>query len=272
MRVKKDTSRWYCFSSSTSARSKSAEKMSRTTRTERSASWKTSSGAVASSTRFCRTSWSLNRYCSSRSKSSRLAPEAAVRTIAPPPLQVEAAGLAAQALALVVVEALGDADALAGRRVDHVAPRDGEVHRQARALGLQRVLDDLHDDLLPGLEQVADLLAALLAAAAAGRLDARAARSRRRAGSRSCRGRCRRRRPRGRAGRCRPCPCRCCPRWSGCRGARSRARRRDSRRRGSSRAGRPDLAAPGVPVDSSSATRVSPRSTLTRTCFFKRFS
>jgi len=47
--------------------------------------WKTSAGAVASSTRFSRTSCSLNRYCSSRSKSARLAPCAAVRMIAPPP-------------------------------------------------------------------------------------------------------------------------------------------------------------------------------------------
>ena len=43
--------------------------------------------------------------------------------IAPPPFEVEALGLLAQALALLVVEALGDADALAGRRVDHVAAR-----------------------------------------------------------------------------------------------------------------------------------------------------
>ena len=46
--VKNDTSRWCCCSSSTIARSKCAEKMSRTTRTDRSASWKTRSGAVVS--------------------------------------------------------------------------------------------------------------------------------------------------------------------------------------------------------------------------------
>src|SRR3954451_21447540 len=87
-------------------------------------------------------------------------------------VEVEPLGGAAQTLALLVVEALGDADPLAGRRVDHVAPRDGELHRQARALGLQRVLDDLDDDLLTGLEQVGDLLATVLAAPAPGRLDA----------------------------------------------------------------------------------------------------
>ena len=133
--------------------------MSRTTRTDRSASWKTSAGALASSTRFSRTSWSLKRYCSSRSKSSRLAPCAAVRMIAPPPCRSSALASLAQAVALLVLQALGDADALAGGRVDHVAPGDGQLHRQARALGLERVLDDLHDDLLAGLEQVGDLLA-----------------------------------------------------------------------------------------------------------------
>ena len=81
--------------------------------------------------------------------------------------QVEALGLAAQALALLVVEAPRDADALAGRRVDHVAPGDRELHAQPRALALQRVLDDLHDDLLAGLDELGDLRAALLAAAAA---------------------------------------------------------------------------------------------------------
>ena len=88
-------------------------------------------------------------------------------------VQVQALGLAAQAVALLVVEALGDADALAGRRVDHVAAGDRQVHRQARALGLQRVLDDLDHDLLAGLEQLADRLALRAGAAAARDLDAR---------------------------------------------------------------------------------------------------
>src|SRR4051795_8695716 len=172
-------SRWCCFSSSTTAFSKCSEKMSRTTRTERSASWNTSDGAGEVSTRCSRTSWSLKRYCSSRSKSSRLAPDAGVRMIAAPssrsrplgagrrrggrpyarPAAVEVQALAGppEALALLVVEALRHADALAGRRVDHVAPGDGQLHREARALGLERVLDDLDDDLLAGLEQVGDL-------------------------------------------------------------------------------------------------------------------
>ena len=242
--------------------------MSRTTRTERSASWKTSAGAGVSSTRFWSTSCSLCRYCSSRSKSARLAPCAAVRMIAPPPLQVELLRLLAQAVALLVVEAARHADALAGGRVDHVAAGDRQLHRQPRALGLQRVLDDLHDDLLAGLEQVGDLRCRPCrrrGRAAASRRPA--ARSRRRAGSRSSRGRCRRTRPRGRRGRCRPGPCRCCRRSSGRRGARGRARRRGSRALGSLAARRAPPWTPGYPVASSSATRVSPRSTLTSTCF-----
>ena len=79
--------------------------------------------------------------------------------------EVELGGLPAQALALRVLQAPGDADALAGGGVDHVAPGDRQIHRQARALGLQRVLDHLHDDLLARLEQLGDLL--LRAAAAA---------------------------------------------------------------------------------------------------------
>ena len=59
-------------------------------------------------------------------------------------------------------------------RVDHVAARDRQLHREPRALCLHRVLDDLHDDVLAGLQQIADLAAlAARAAAAPGRVDAR---------------------------------------------------------------------------------------------------
>ena len=88
-------------------------------------------------------------------------------------VELEVGGLAAQPFALAVLQATRDAHALAGGRVDHVAPGDRQLHRQARALGLQRVLDDLHDDLLAGLEQVGDLAPAASAAPALGRLDAR---------------------------------------------------------------------------------------------------
>ena len=87
--------------------------------------------------------------------------------------EVELLGLRAQARALGVVEPARDADALAGRRVDHVATGDRELHRQPRALGLERVLDDLHDDLLPRPEQVGDPRPGLLATAALHLLDSR---------------------------------------------------------------------------------------------------
>ena len=88
--------------------------------------------------------------------------------------QVELLGLLAQAVALLVLEPAGDADALAGGREHHVAPGDRDLHRQARALGLQGVLDDLDDDLLPRLEQVGDAGSARSGAAAAlDLLDAR---------------------------------------------------------------------------------------------------
>ena len=147
-------------------------------------------------------------------------------------LQVELGGLLAQPLALLVVEPARDADALAERRVHHVAPGDRQVHRQPRALGLQRVLDDLDDDLLPGLEHVGDLPACRGRRRGRGAAPRRpAARSRRRAGSRSSPARCRRTRPRARRARCRRGPCRCCRRSSARRGAPGTARRRDSRRR-----------------------------------------
>jgi hypothetical protein len=86
--------------------------------------------------------------------------------------EVELLGLGGAA-ALLVLEPARDADALAVGRVDHVAAGDRELHGEPRALGLERVLDDLHDDLLPRLEQVGDARAGLLAAAALHLLDAR---------------------------------------------------------------------------------------------------
>ncbi len=87
--------------------------------------------------------------------------------------QVEALGLLAQAGALFVLKALGDPDALAGRRVDHVTACDRQVHRQARALGLERVLDDLDDHFLPGFEHLADRLALGPGVTTTGHLDPR---------------------------------------------------------------------------------------------------
>ena len=147
--------------------------MSRTTRTERSASWKTSAGAVLSFTRCCSTSLSLNRYCSSRSKSPRVAPWAAVRMIAPPPPRSSCLASWRRRWRSASSSRRETPTPSPVGRVDHVAPGDGQLHREPRALGLERVLDDLHDDLLPGPEQVGDARAGLLAAAALHLLDAR---------------------------------------------------------------------------------------------------
>src|SRR5262249_1053040 len=51
-------------------------------------------------------------------------------------------------------------DARALRRVDQVTAGDRDVHREPRALGLERVLDDLDDDLLAGFDQLVDATAA----------------------------------------------------------------------------------------------------------------
>ena len=122
--------------------------MSRTTRTDRSASWKTISGAVASSTRLLEDLVELEQVLQLALEVLALGALRGGADDRAAALEVEALDLLAQPLALLVVEALGDADALARRGVDHVAAGDRQLHRQPRALGLQRVLDDLDDDLL----------------------------------------------------------------------------------------------------------------------------
>ena len=173
MRVKNDVRRWCCFSSSTTALLEvGREDVAHDAHGQVGLLEDHAPGATASSARLTSTSWSLCRYMQLALEVRALG---AVRRGADDraaAAEVEAADLLAQPLALLVVEALGDADALARRGVDHVAAGDRQLHRQARALRLQRVLDDLDDDLLAGLEQVGDLLAALLAAAAPRRLDA----------------------------------------------------------------------------------------------------
>ena len=174
MREKNDSSRWCCLGSSTIARSNAAEKMSRTTRTDRSASWKTSAGAGRLLDALLEHLVELEQVQQLALEVGALGALGGGADDRAGALEVELGGLLAQPLALLVVEPARDADALAVRGVDHVAPGDREVHRQPRALGLQRVLDDLDDDLLAGLEHVGDLAAvAPGAAAAARRLDAR---------------------------------------------------------------------------------------------------
>ena len=145
--------------------------MSRTTRTERSASWKTSAGAGGVLDALLEDLVELEQVLQ---LALEIRPRGAVRRRADDraaAAQVELLGLLAKPVALLVLQPARDADALARGRVDHVAPGDRELHAQPRALGLQRVLDDLDDDLLPGLEQIGDARAA--AATALGLLDAR---------------------------------------------------------------------------------------------------
>ena len=59
-------------------------------------------------------------------------------------------------LALGVREAAAGAHPGAERHVHEVAAGDRELHRQPGPLGLQRVLDDLHEDLLARLDQLVD--------------------------------------------------------------------------------------------------------------------
>ena len=70
----------------------------------------------------------------------------------------------AQPVALGFGQPPADADAAALRGVDEVAAGDRDVHREPGALRLQRVLDHLDDDLLPGLDQLVDPFAAAAAA------------------------------------------------------------------------------------------------------------
>ena len=76
------------------------------------------------------------------------APCAAVRMIKPALLELQPRGELAQPLALLVGQPARDADAVAVRHVHEVAARDRDLHREARALRPDRVLGDLHDDLL----------------------------------------------------------------------------------------------------------------------------
>ena len=173
MRVKKETRRWYCFSSSTTARSKCVgEDVAHDAHGE--------VGLLEDHGRGLGLLDALLEHLVELEQVLQLALEVVAlgalgrgaddRAAA---AEVELGRLLAQAVALLVVEPARDADALAGGRVDHVAPGDRELHRQARALGLQRVLDDLDDDLLPGLEQVGDAAPVAAPAPAARDLDAR---------------------------------------------------------------------------------------------------
>ena len=100
------------------------------------------------------------RKTRSRSTSSAEAPSAAVRTMIAALLRRDRLDDVAQADALVVVEASGDAQAFAARDEDDEAARERDLGRQPRALRLHRVLDRLDEDLLVALQEVLDLAAA----------------------------------------------------------------------------------------------------------------
>ena len=92
--------------------------------------------------------------------SSADAPSAAVRTMIPPFFGAIALTMSRSRIALVVVEAPGDAQAFAARDEDDEAARERDLGRQAGALRLHRVLDRLDEDLLVALQEVLDLAAA----------------------------------------------------------------------------------------------------------------
>ena len=78
-------------------------------------------------------------------------------------LRVEPLDDLLQARALRVVEPPRDAEALALRDEDEEAAGKRDLGREPRALRLHRILDRLHEQLLPARDQVGDLLAVPLA-------------------------------------------------------------------------------------------------------------
>ena len=132
-------------------------------------------------------------------------------------LDLERLGQLAQPLALAVGKAPAHARAgLAVGREHEEAAGDGELHRHPRPLRPHRVLHDLDQHLLAGLQELVDLAAAARAAT----MSRRGRPRRSRAGSRFAGGRGRRTPPPSRAARCRSSPCRCCPPATPGRGAR----------------------------------------------------
>ena len=179
-------------------------------------------------------------------------PSPAVRMMKPRSLRPDALDDLAQPAPLAVrVDAARHADALRPGRQHEVAAGDRDVGGDARALGADRLLGDLDQDLLALLDQGADVgrrraapVAAAPAPAAAAVLAVDAPRcprrSRRRRGRPPSRGRCRRRPP-------------ACPAAPGSRAPSRRSRRRSGwwrarcggRRAGSSR-GSPPGSRPGL--------------------------
>ena len=146
------------------APSNSSTSTSRTTRIERSASWKTIWPTSDFSARSCDDLVEAVQVGDLADEVLLLGALGSGADDHAALADVDLVDQLAEAGPLAVGEALGDADPAALRHVDEVAARDRELHREARALGLQRVLDDLDDDLLAGLDQLVDPAAPAAAA------------------------------------------------------------------------------------------------------------
>ncbi len=77
----------------------------------------------------------------------------------------------AQAIALGALELLGHADTVAARCEHHEAAGQRDVHRETRALRSHRILGDLDEDVLAGLDQFLDALRAAVAVVQLGQDD-----------------------------------------------------------------------------------------------------
>ena len=144
--------------------SNSLRKTSRRTRTERSASWKTRAGALVCSAAPLEHFVQLLQVADLAHEVGFFRPVGGGADDQPARPFVGAVDHLAQPVALFVGEPAADADARARRREDQVAAGDRDVHREPRALRLQRVLDHLDEDLLAGLDQLVDAAAGAAAA------------------------------------------------------------------------------------------------------------
>ncbi len=140
--------------------SNSLRKTSRRTRTERSASWKTSAGAFVDSERRSQHLVQLLQVADLTHEVGFFGAVGGGADDQPAGAFVGTIDHLPQPVALFVGESAADADAAAVGRVDEVTAGDREVHREPRALRLQRILDDLDEDLLSRLDQLVDATAA----------------------------------------------------------------------------------------------------------------
>ncbi len=149
--------------------------------------------------------------------SSTLLPSATVRTISPASLALSDLHSSRRRSRSSARQAPRDADARAAGHVDQVAAGQRELVGEARALAAHRILGDLDQDLLAGLEHLGDLVRARFSPSSGSAMSSTYRKP-------FARDRCRRRPRPCPAGRCRPCRGRCCRRTIACRAARCRSR------------------------------------------------